>query len=159
MKKMGIVLIGVFIAFFTLKSYFGFNDNSLSVRVDSNLNLSKVKIYKGFFPFDTLKVDKVKELHQLIFNGKQLEKIQSDYGENDFIILYNDRYYCKVRHNKTNNRQADTYSFKLFKNKDDLKLVLDITGTDRQKSVKSLLRIPGFTSGVTTKLVTNGKNE
>lgn len=143
MKKMGIVLIGVFIAFFTLKSYFGFNDNSLSVRVDSNLNLSKVKIYQGFFPFDTLKIDKVKDLQKLIFNGKQLEKIQSDYGENDFIIVYENRYYCKVRHNKTNNRQSDTYSFKLCKMKDHLKLVIDIAGTDNQKSVKRLQPIDG----------------
>jgi hypothetical protein len=143
MKKMGLVLTGVFIAFFMLKSYFGMNDNSLSVHVDSNLNLSKVKIYQGFFPFDTLKIDKVKDLQKLIFNGKQLEKIQSDYGENDFIIVYENRYYCKVRHNKTNNRQSDTYSFKLCKMKDHLKLVIDIAGTDNQKSVKRLLPIDG----------------
>jgi hypothetical protein len=141
MKKTGIVLFCIFTAFFILKSYWGFNDNSLIVSVDSKLNLNKVKIYKGFFPFDTLKVDKLKDLDKLIFNGEQLEKIQTDYGENDFLIVYANRYYYKFRHIKTNNRQSDTYTFKLSKIKNDLKLIVDITGTDAGKIEKRLVRL------------------
>jgi hypothetical protein len=143
MRKKGViffcVMLLVVILLFNFKSYFGFNDNSLNVNVGSKLDISKVKIYKGFFPFDSLDMEKMNGLNKLIFKGHQTQKIETDYGENDFIFVYSDKLYCKFRHNKTNNRQGDTYTFVLNKTEDDLNLVVNIEGTDPQKIQKKLM--------------------
>src|SRR5690606_27593903 len=116
-----VLLLLVFVLF-KLKSSFGFNDNSLNVEIDSKLDMEKVKIYKGYFPADELKIENINKSEKLlIFKGQQIQSIKTDYGENDFIFIYADKLYCRFRHFKTNNRQIDTYRFKLNKIDDELK--------------------------------------
>jgi hypothetical protein len=111
-----------------------FNYNKFSVEVRSPLLDYKLKIFKGFYTINRSSDNELfNKKGQIIFDGKALGKIQNDYGENDFLIVYDDTYYFQFRHFKTWNRQVDAYDFKLSESNDTIFIEAKISGTDPMK--------------------------
>ncbi len=88
-----IVLLYFFIVDFFLP-HAGVNFNSLEVEVEAPLDKNKLVIEKGVF---TINRDSDLELFlgkhslgyehkQMIFQGKKLNRLETDYGENDFLF-------------------------------------------------------------------------
>lgn len=134
-RKVGstIILLGIgfWIAWIYLKPYLGYNSNQLKVTVDQSLDMNQLSIYKGFYSNDgVLDHEKFEQRGTLIFKGKNLKPLANDYGENDFLLIYADSCYIQFRHFKTNNKQRDTYRFKIFLKDNKIFLNAEIEGTD-----------------------------
>lgn len=118
-------------AWIYLKPYLGYNTNQLKVSVDQPLDVNQISIFKGIYTnkrvseFELFKWRRV-----LIFNGINLKTIVNDYGENDFLLVYTDSCYMQFRHFKTNNKQRDTYQFKIFLKNNRIFLKAQINGSD-----------------------------
>jgi hypothetical protein len=106
-------------------------DNSLNVRIDLPLLSEKLKIYQGFFSINR-KSDSEIILNRgtKIYDGTIIKQLENDYGENDFLLIYDEKYYYQFRHFKTNNKQIDSYGFNIYKKSDTIFLKVDIKGTD-----------------------------
>lgn len=136
--KYFIVFIALILIFsYVFKSFLGFNDISISLNTSKSVNRKEIKIYKGwynmtdtFFPTNKGK---------LIFDGLKFLPFETDYGENDFLVVYSDSCYAKFRHFKTTNRVYDTYSINLSKSKNKLILEVKIKGTD-PKDLSNVLK-------------------
>ena len=109
----------------------GYNSNRLIVSMESPLNKDKLTIETGFF---TINRESDAELfntkNDIIFKGKELKRIENDYGENDFLIKYADSCYFQFRHFKTNNKQRDTYNFRFYLKDKKVFVHVQIEGTD-----------------------------
>lgn len=123
--------IGFWIAWVYVKPYLGYNTNQLKVTVDQSLDVNQLSIFKGFYSINRTS-DRVlfKRKSTLIFKGKNLKPLANDYGENDFLLVYADSCYFQFRHFKTNNKQRDTYRFKIFLKDNKIFLNTQIDGTD-----------------------------
>lgn len=134
-RKVGSIIsllgIGFWIAWIYLKPYLGYNSNQLKVTVDQSLDMNQLSIYKGFYTSDgVFDHEKFEQKGTLIFKGKSLKPLANDYGENDFLLIYADSCYIQFRHFKTNNKQRDTYRFKIFLKDNKIFLNTKIDGTD-----------------------------
>jgi len=50
---------------------------------------------------------------QIIYNGSNSHKPETEYGENDFLVLYNDQYYFQFRHFQTDESEDNSFDFHL----------------------------------------------
>lgn len=140
MKRKIIIIVSVIVALLSwigwraIRPYFGHNSNSLIVSVESPLNQEQLTIETGFF---TINRESDRELfekdNEIIFKGKEIRRVENDYGENDFLIKYADSCYFQFRHFKTNNKQRDTYNFKIYLKDNQVFIKALIKGTDPMK--------------------------
>lgn len=138
--KIKIIIVSVIVAFISwigwraIRPYFGYNSNRLIVSVESPLKQEELTIETGFF---TINRESDKELFEkkngIIFKGKEISRIENDYGENDFLIKYADSCYFQFRHFKTNNKQRDTYNFRIYLKDKQIFIHALIDGTDPMK--------------------------
>lgn len=129
-KRILIILILslIFILGYEFKSFLGFNDISISLNTPSYIRRKQIKIYKGWYSqSDTLLPTKK---GKLIFDGQKFLRFETDYGENDYLIIYSDSCYTKFRHFKTTNRMYDIYSIYVSKLNGKLIIKAKIKGTD-----------------------------
>lgn len=114
-----------------------YNENKFSIKVEAPLQKDKLKIYQGFYTInresDFEILDNKSVDGKLIFDKELLSQIENDYGENDFLFIYDDMYYYQFRHLKSWNRQVDNYQFSLQLKNDTIYLSADIEGTDPLK--------------------------
>ncbi len=123
-----IVGFTILILGYQFRSFFGFRDISITLETTTEINRSKIIIYRGWYAHPVTLFPKNKG--KLIFDGKTFLSFDTDYGENDYLIVYSDSFYTTFRHNKTTNRLEDTYSFKVSKLNNKIILDVDIKGTD-----------------------------
>ena len=113
---------------YVFRSFIGFNNITASLNTSPSIRRTEIKIYKGWYSHsDTLFP---KNRGKLIFDGINFFPFDTDYGENDFLVVYSDSCYTKFRHFKTTNRMSDVYSIHLSKSKNKLILNVEINGTD-----------------------------
>jgi len=93
------------------------------------LSIKLLTIKKGFIALDKKTIN-AKKLITIMKKGKLNSTIETDYGENDFLITYADSVQLAFRHFKTNNRMNDVYDFRIFKKKNDIFIKTFIKGTD-----------------------------
>lgn len=138
-----ISILAIFTVLYCNRSYFGFNQNSLQIKVGGNLDLNKIHIYKGFYPSFHYKseIGKAIKNKDLIFEGKTIKNFETIYGENDFIISYDKKYAIIIRYFKTNNRQCDLFELEFIKSTDGIKCNIEIKGTDNYKGSSALISI------------------
>ncbi|MBS1635888.1 MAG: hypothetical protein JST26_08175 [Bacteroidetes bacterium] len=111
------------------------NTNSIVVTADTPLTADKVIIEFGI-SINSINRSSDDELfkrmgkYSLLFAGKELQQIENEYGENDFLITYDNTYYLAFRQFKTNWRHQHEYRFHFHKKGDELFLRCNITGVD-----------------------------
>jgi hypothetical protein len=92
------------------------NLNKLSVRSSPPLTDSKVKVIRGFFSINRKNDSELfydRPDDQIVYNGGNSHKPETEHGENDFLVLYNDQYYFQFRHFQTNESEDNSFDFYL----------------------------------------------
>jgi len=114
------------------------NGNTVKVTTDKNLINDKVKIEFGL---SVNKIDRKNDVdlftnklkYTTVYNGGSSRKIKTDFGENDFLITYDDKYYLSFRQfiesDFSGGYPVDNYySFYFFLKDKQLNVKVDITG-------------------------------
>lgn len=114
------------------------NGNTVTVTTDKNFSNEKVKIEFGV-SVNTINRQNDLDLfsnrlkYTTVYNGGSNSKIKTDFGENDFLITYDDKYYLSFRQfiesDFSGGYPADNYySFHFFLKDKQLNVKVDITG-------------------------------
>ncbi|MBI1225363.1 MAG: hypothetical protein GC192_09025 [Bacteroidetes bacterium] len=151
MKKTTIILtilgIGIFGLFYLNKNFLNiWNANQVMVSVDSGLSEDKVKIEHGI---SVNTISRVNDLdlfndrgkYAIVFDGKPRTKIENEYGENDFLLTYEDEYYLSFRQFKFNRKHQHNYKFKFIKSEDNPIVEADIDGKDGMNFRRKMIKI------------------
>ena len=127
-----LIILGTF--FFRVNSWYKMIDmTSLDVRVGPTLSLDSVRVMRGFYSINRtndLELFNGKQGDWLVFDGHEVGELNTDYGENDFLIMYGDRYYLEFRHFLTNSNQQHDYEFDINVRNDTLALTVAIDGPE-----------------------------
>ena len=107
------------------------NQNSIEVNTDEKLNRELIKIELSISGTDYNKVE--------IFNENSEYKIPKGYGENDWNLSYDGKYFETFRHFKTNNWHDHNYSFYFYQNEDGIKCDVKIDGPDKKNITINLI--------------------
>ncbi|WP_315809272.1 hypothetical protein [Pseudomonas sp. C9-3] len=100
------------------------NANSVVVTAQDPLQVSLVKLaMDASFP-------KYLDVANIFFDGVQRIDIPNYYGENDFLLMYADRYMLRFRHFKTSRRHQHEYRLHLFKEQGGIHVKITIIGID-----------------------------
>tara|TARA_Y100001954_G_C15405004_1_gene404584 strand:+ start:62 stop:520 length:459 start_codon:yes stop_codon:yes gene_type:complete len=134
-------LIGVLLVLKLLQSI-GFINN-INVEAIDPLTTMNVEVKYGNVSFsDTDKIiyENLSK-GKLVFNGIYSTWIPYNYGENDFLITYDDKYYGFFRHFKHNIFETHSYSLELFQNNDTIKCKVLIEGPDKMERIIKMKKI------------------
>jgi len=114
------------------------NGNTITVTTDKNFTTDKVKIEFGVSVNtinrgNDLDLFSNKLKYTTVYDGGSSNKIKTDFGENDFLITYDDKYYLSFRQfiesDFSGGYPADNYySFHFFLKDKQLNVKVDITG-------------------------------
>ena len=136
-----ILLVGLS-CFYRINKHFKIIDlSSISVSTDDKLQKDKIKIQRGYFNGSR---ENDKELFTedarkwTVFNGYRCGLLHTDYGENDFLITYDNKYYLAFRHFITYSRYQHSYNFKFSKQEDTIYVHADILGGDEYKFTRPM---------------------
>jgi hypothetical protein len=152
MKKKSIFIFLIFLLFlsgyglyiFNRDIYVLWNTNSINVITETPLSKEKVKIEYGFNSISR-KNDKEmfanRDRKTVLYNGKTMKKLVNEYGENDFLVTYDDKYYFDFRQFKFNRRHQHDYNFYFYQKANKLFVKVDIQGEDEMKFESSMLEI------------------
>lgn len=55
-----------------------------------------------------------KTQYTVLYNGKTENELINDYGENDFLVIYDNTYYYAFRHFKLNHKHQHDYHFHFY---------------------------------------------
>ena len=127
--------------------YAMWNSNSQEVKVDSPLSIKKVKIeYGNSANTSNRPNDKIQFINHskytVLYDGRNWKDlIPNEYGENDFLITYDERYYLQFRHFKTNRSHQHEYRFHLFENNDKVFVNIKIVGRDEMYSLMEMKKM------------------
>ncbi|QSS96642.1 hypothetical protein [Psychroflexus sp. ALD_RP9] len=143
----GILIIGLLIVLKLNNDFLMlWNSNIVSVETESPLTKEKVKIEfgisaKSIFTTNEVEIFANKKNYTEIFNGKKQSDIINEYGENDFLVTYNNKYYLTFRQFKTSRRHQHRYNFKFEQKGDDIILRVKIKGIDNMVFEKKMKKI------------------
>lgn len=150
MKKaiiiIGLILaVGIYILFFIQKEIVVlWNTNTVAIQVETPLQKNKVRIEYAMstrFYKDDINFSKNTD-YVLIFDGTTTKTTPNNYGENDFIISYEDQYYVPFRHFKTNWRHQHDYIFYFYKKEDTLYVRVTVEGVDDMNFETRMEKMP-----------------
>ncbi len=122
------------------------NANNIRVGTEKPLDKKQVKIEYGL-SVNTINREtdedlfKDREKYDVLFNGKPQEKLINEYGENDFLITYGNKYYLSFRQFKLNRRHQHDYHFKFYEKQDTIFVKVNIRGKDWMKFERPMLEI------------------
>lgn len=142
-----IIGIGIFGLIYLNKSLLLiWNSNKVQINVENELSKNKVKIEHGISVntinrANDLDLFKDREKYTVVFDGKQRRKIENEYGENDFLITYNDEFYLSFRQFKFNRRHQHNYKFKFKKSKNFPIVEVDIKGKDGMNFSREMIKV------------------
>ncbi|MCF2875928.1 MULTISPECIES: hypothetical protein [unclassified Tenacibaculum] len=144
----GFLIMGVFILLKQSNDFLMlWNSNKVHVETENSLTKEKVKIEFGI-SVNTINRENDLELffdrgkYIIIYNsGRNLNTIINEYGENDFLITYNNEFYYSFRHFKSNRRHQHLYNFKFSKQANDIILNVEIVGTNEMAFERKMLKI------------------
>ena len=122
------------------------NDNQIIVETNDGLSIDKVEIRKGFTSINRVNDFKLFSTDlKTVFNGNDKGNLETDFGENDFLVIYDDSYYYSFRHFiytdfKSSYPKGHKYNFELFMKNDSLFMSVNITGEQSMKLTRPLIR-------------------
>lgn len=136
-----IVTVGL-VGFYFFNKHFKLVDlSTISVSTKNHLSISKVKIIRGFYSINRRNDQELfsgNNGDRTIYNGMQNGLLKTDYGENDFLITYEDKYYFQFRHFILNSNNQHSYHFTLFKQQDTIFVKADIQGEDKMQFTRPM---------------------
>ncbi|MBC8753218.1 hypothetical protein H2O64_00960 [Kordia sp. YSTF-M3] len=118
--------------------------NSITIRVEAPLLKEKITVeYAMSTKFYKDDIDFLKNTdYVLVFDGIDTKAIPHNYGENDFIISYENQYYVPFRHFKTKRQHQHDYIFYLYEKEDGLYVRIMIDGPDEMNFEAKMIAIP-----------------
>jgi hypothetical protein len=122
------------------------NSNSIKVTTDNPLTIDKVKIEFGISvntisrSTDTDLFER-REKYTVLYDGEAKDKMINEYGENDFLITYDNKYYFSFRQFKFNRRHQHDYNFHFYPKGNKIYIHADIKGQDAMKFERPMLVI------------------
>ncbi|EMM4086231.1 hypothetical protein WAC87_004262 [Shigella flexneri] len=145
------VTLILLIIFFSLTSLYScnknflllWNSNNINVDVKDSISKEKIKIEFGI-SVNTINRETDAELfadrdkYIVLFDGNLKNKMINEYGENDFLITYDERCYLSFRQFKTNRRHQHDYYFDFFNNNGDIFVTVEIKGENPLKFTRGL---------------------
>lgn len=122
------------------------NANSIHVTTDRSLRSDKVKIEFGI-SVNTINRSTDEDLfrnrakYTVLYDGTTQNNMINDYGENDFLITYDKKFYFSFRQFKLNRSHQHDYNFHFFQKDNKIFIRLDIKGRDTMKFERPMLEI------------------
>lgn len=141
------VVIGLFGLFKINKDFLLlWNANDISVTTDSLLTSGKVKIEYGISVntisrTNDLDLFKNRTKYSVLYEGELREPMFNEYGENDFLLTYDDQYYLSFRQFKFNRRHQHDYNFHFYEKGNKVFAQVDISGQDAMKFERPMIEI------------------
>ncbi len=122
------VLVTVFAFFQINKTIKIIEFTSINVKTENPLNIEKVKVYQGYYSINRKSDAEMfsDTSNQVVFDGKGNGKIKTEYGENDFLVTYDNKYYFQFRQFCTNDNDRYIYNLKFLKKSNKLYLEVAI---------------------------------
>lgn len=122
------------------------NENTVEVTTDSTLTSDSAKIEFGISVntisrTNDLALFENRDRYTVLFDGEEEHNVANDYGENDFLVTYADRYYLSFRQFKTNWRNQHDYVFHFFRRNDSLYVHVAIAGKNAMDFERPMLKI------------------
>ncbi len=122
------------------------NANTITVTVDSPLSNDKVKIEFGLSVNTISRKNDLalfdnRDKYTIIYEGAPKDAIFNEYGENDFLLTYNDQYYFSFRQFKFNRRHQHDYNFYFYKQDNNVYVEVNINGQDDIEFKRPMLDI------------------
>lgn len=122
------------------------NANSINITTEAPLEANKVKIEFGISVNTINRVTdsdlfKNRGKYIVLFDGGPKEEMINDYGENDFLITYDNKYYFSFRQFKFNRRHQHDYNFYFRKMDNRVFVNVDINGEDDMKFERAMLLV------------------
>lgn len=143
----GILICYFSFTYFNRNIYTIWNMNKLNVSTLDNINLDKVKIYYGTSvnsinrENDMSLFSDMSKYTILFKDGKEHTELPNEYGENDFLITYDNKYYFSFRHFKFNRNHQHSYKFKIEETSNPPQLYVKIKGEDAIEFNRTMLSI------------------
>ena len=125
----GIVLA---VAIYHLNPEYGFfgNDN-FRFNVSNELSINKLEVKHGFTSINRSSDAILFETKlDVIFDGKECNKKKIEYGENDFLIIYDNTQYLQFRQFKIHHRSNHDYNFEISQSDSSIYVNILIEGID-----------------------------
>lgn len=145
-----LIVVSVFvikgIIFFNQNVYPIWNANEFKISVVQPLDIKKVKIYFGI-SVNTINRDNDLDLfadmdkYEILFDGEKKADMINEYGENDFLITYDSKYYFSFRQFKLSPRNQHIYNIQLVEDSGEIVLKMNIEGVDEMKFTKTMIPI------------------
>jgi hypothetical protein len=122
------------------------NANTIDVTADSPLDGRKAKIEFGISVNtisrkNDLDLFKDRQKYTTLYDGTPKDEMLNEYGENDFLITYDNKYYLSFRHFKFNRRHQHDYYFHFFKKSDNVFIRSEIKGKDAMRFERRMIPI------------------
>lgn len=92
------------------------NLNKLVIATSEPLTQDKVKVIQGLFSInrhDDSELFYNWSDSQIIYDGVNRHRPKTGHGENDFLIVYDNKYYFQFRHGQTDEHQNNSFNFYL----------------------------------------------
>jgi hypothetical protein len=126
------------------------NTNSVNVTAALPLDVKKVKIEFGISVNTINRVNdsdlfRNRSKYTVLFDGESKNKIQNEYGENDFLLTYDNKYYISFRQFKFNRRNQHDYSFYFFQKDNKPFVSVKISGKDGMEFIRPLNKMNEMT--------------
>lgn len=119
--------------------------NSINITVKEPLVKNKLLIYKGFYSINRENDETLFKLpakqSQILFDGINVKEQKFEYGENDFLLIYDSAYYYEFRQFKTCGNAYHSYNFSISKIDSNIVLNVDIKGIEGEKFERKMNKI------------------
>jgi len=122
------------------------NCNTINVTTDEQLSAKKVKIEFGI-SVNTISRITDSELFDnrskyiVLFDGMAKQDVINKYGENDFLITYDNQYYFSFRQFKFSRRHQHDYNFHFILSDNKIFIQTKIIGKDAMNFTRPMLEI------------------
>ena len=152
MKKKTIILLILFVIFIGSLVYLNYhhdiqlwNYNTLKVTADKPLKSDKIKIEYGvsanYYNRFVGSIPNRNKYYLLLFDGEIKNEVPYEYGENDFLITYDNKYYLTFRQFKTNWKHHHDYNFHFYLKDNRIFIHADIKGFYNETFDKPMLEL------------------
>lgn len=123
------------------------NDNEIIVKTKDRLQVENVEIKYGFVSINRKSDSELfSTAMKTVFKGKDKKSLSTIFGENDFLVVYDDKYYYSFRHFIEPDFMNDCpkghdYNFVLYKQNDTIFCDVDIQGEIPMKFTRFMSHI------------------
>ena len=146
-----VIIGGFFICFLNHKN----GHNELFVTVDNSLSTDKIRIDMGFYSINSGSDENLIKLglNEVVYSDNKTKSFETICGENDFFVVYDNKFYTIVRHFIPNDfydgiPKPHKYNFDFKRIGERIHLTLNIEGEDEEKIEKDLVSVAGANNNI-----------